>query len=289
MRVHFADVAGVRTRWYAAGQGVPLVLLHGVGVPAEIWASVIPRLSARFHVLAPDLLGCGFTDTGNLGPGAPHGPIMSHLQAWLSQLGVARFAVAGSSFGAVLATHLSLAAPDRVRSMILVSSGSAFLDDVELGEMYARVRTNGLSAFDDPTLENCRRRLSRVLGPKAELPQALLTAQMISCALPHARDAFLRRVDALADIECWRAWRVEQRFDEVVAPVLAIFGGKDPRADIARGRERLAALRAPLEIVVFDEAGHYPQIEEPDRFCQEVERFLEFTSTCVDGRKVPVQ
>jgi 2-hydroxy-6-oxonona-2,4-dienedioate hydrolase len=275
MRVHFAEVAGVRTRWYAAGRGDPLVLLHGVGVPAEIWISVIPRLAEQHLVLAPDLLGCGFTEGGAVASIAPHGPMLDHLEAWLEHLGISGCSVLGSSFGAVLATHLHLRRPDRVGALVLVSSGSAFLVDADLREMYARVRINGLSAFDDPTLANCRLRLARVLGGATQPPDALLTAQMISCALPDARDAFLRRVDALADIDCWRPWRVEQRFADVTAPVLAIFGGKDPRANVGQGRERLAALRNPADVVVFPESGHYPQIEEPDRFCHITEAFVQ--------------
>ena len=276
MRVHFATIAGVRTRWYEAGPATaePLVLLHGVGLPAEIWIHVMPLLATRHRVLVPDMLGCGMTEPGPRHGGAPQGPVLAHLRAWLDHLHVGNFAVAGGALGAVLATQLHLAQPHRVRAVAIVSSGSAFRDDAGQRAMYDEVRANGLSILDSPTRENCVNRLRRLLGPRAAVPEALVTAQMICGALPGARDEFLRRVDAMRDIEKWRCWRLDGRLAEVRAPVLAIFGGLDRQADADLARQGLAQLPQPARFLVFAESGHYPQLEEPERFAAEMLDFL---------------
>ncbi len=276
MRVHFADVAGVRTRWYEAGpeRGDPLVLLHGVGLPAEVWIGVMPLLARRHRVLVPDMLGCGMTEAGPRHAGAPHGPVLAHLRAWLDHIGVGRFSVGGGALGAVLATHLYLAQPQRVKALAIVSSGSAFRDDAGLRAMYEKVRANGLSVLDDPTWENCAMRLRRIFGPNAQIPEALITTQMICCALPGARDEFIRRVDAMCNVDAWRPWRLDDRLREVNIPVLAIFGGRDPQADAALALERLADLPRPARFLVFPECGHYPQLEEAERFAAAMGDFL---------------
>jgi pimeloyl-ACP methyl ester carboxylesterase len=78
---------------------------------------------------------------------------------------------------------------------------------------------------------------------------------------------------AMVDIESWSAWRVQPRLAEVSAKVLAIFGGRDPRANIDTARHELAKV-SDSRFVVFENARHYPQIDETDRFDDEVLKFL---------------
>ena len=56
MEVAFADIDGVRTRYYHAGEGQArtLVLLHGLGISADSWARNIDPLAAHFRIVAPD-------------------------------------------------------------------------------------------------------------------------------------------------------------------------------------------------------------------------------------------
>ncbi|MEN0140263.1 MAG: alpha/beta fold hydrolase, partial [Rhodococcus sp. (in: high G+C Gram-positive bacteria)] len=63
MKVRFIDVNGVRTRFYEEGTGDPLVLVHGIRLGADSWFHNIDQLAVGRRVIAPDLLGCGFTDS----------------------------------------------------------------------------------------------------------------------------------------------------------------------------------------------------------------------------------
>ena len=64
--IHYVDVAGVRTRYYEAGSGDPLVLIHGgefgFVCSLDCWSLNLPGLAERFHVYALDKLGQGYTD-----------------------------------------------------------------------------------------------------------------------------------------------------------------------------------------------------------------------------------
>lgn len=274
MRVRFAEVAGVLTRYYEAGEGPAVLLLHGVGMQAEVWMRTLPALAERFRVIAPDMLGCGFTGTGAWRDGPVHGPMLEHLAALADSLGLARFAVVGSSLGALFALLLHRAMPERTPSLVLVSSGSAFNDDAGLKAMYQAVWANGRRAYEAPYFDNCVQRLRTVLGPDAEVPEALVYAQMTSYALPGALEAFNRRLQALSDVEAWRPWRVQPHLGDVRADVLAVFGGRDPRANVEVARAELARIpRSRLS--VYENARHYPQLEEPERFNRDVGEFLE--------------
>ncbi|MGE0038140.1 MAG: alpha/beta fold hydrolase [Xanthobacteraceae bacterium] len=261
------------TRFYDAGEGLPVLLLHGVGMPADVWIRNIPSLAERYRVIAPDLLGCGFTEPGRYREGAAHPYMIDHLITLMDRLDLSRTAVIGSSLGALLALLLHLRQPERIPVLTLVSSGSAFNSDADLKTMYEATWKNGRSAFVDPSRQNCMRRMASIVAPGTEIPEALLFAQMTSYAMPGAIEVFDRRMASLADLDSWRQWRVQPRLPEVTAKVLAIFGGKDPRANVETARENLKAVKGS-RLVVFADSRHYPQLDEAERFDGEVLNFL---------------
>ncbi len=103
---------GGRIRLIQAGSGTPLVLLHGVGMCAEVWQPQIEALSATHLVIAPDMAGHGGSDT-LLGA-----PTLGDYVAWaaglIRQLGIGPVAVAGHSMGALIALGLAVEHPDLV-------------------------------------------------------------------------------------------------------------------------------------------------------------------------------
>ena len=99
------------------GAGPPVVLIHGSGPGVSAWANwrpVLPALATRFRVIAPDMVGFGYTDR-------PAG-IRYDMAAWVAQaldlmdaLGVERAHVVGNSFGGALALALAIRKPQRVK------------------------------------------------------------------------------------------------------------------------------------------------------------------------------
>ena len=83
------------------------------------------RLAEDFSVVAPDTLGQGFTGVGDFTGGAPQPHFVAHLKALADQVGFDKFAMCGSSFGAMLCILTYFDIPERVEKLILISSGSA--------------------------------------------------------------------------------------------------------------------------------------------------------------------
>jgi pimeloyl-ACP methyl ester carboxylesterase len=67
MQIKFKTVDEVRMRYLVAGSGKAVVLVHGIGLSCECWLRNVEALAQRYTVLAPDLLGHGFTDAVNYG------------------------------------------------------------------------------------------------------------------------------------------------------------------------------------------------------------------------------
>ena len=115
------EVEGLPTRYLAAGDGPPLLLLHGVGDNAFDWQWVMPALAHTYRVYALDLPGSG--GSAKLLPDYSAAFFTRFAAAFLDALGVERAAVVGNSLGGLVGLRLALSDPERVAALGLVSSG----------------------------------------------------------------------------------------------------------------------------------------------------------------------
>jgi 2-hydroxy-6-oxonona-2,4-dienedioate hydrolase len=274
MRVHFGRFGGIETRFYRAGRGAPVLLLHGVGMTADSWCRALGPLGQDFDAIAPDLLDNGFTAAGAYAGGPPHRAMLEHLTAMLDGLALDRVAIVGSSFGATLAAHLARRVPERVERLVLVSSGSVFKSAEALVAMYEKSYANGRAALLDPTVENCRRRLANIFHDPARIPDELLQLQLTPYALPGALASFERRLRGMMDLEAMREWEVgAARLREIAQPMLALWGRQDPRGEHAEAAAVFATI-PHARFVTIDACGHLPHLEQHERFNQLTREFL---------------
>jgi 2-hydroxymuconate-semialdehyde hydrolase len=254
------------TNVHDRGTGAPVVLVHGSGPGVSAWANwrgVVPVLSERFRVIAPDMVGFGFTDR-------PAG-IDYRREVWvrqaidlLDELGLDRVDIVGNSFGGAIALALAIAHPQRVRRLVLMGSvGVSFpitegLDRVwgyqpSLAEMRAML---DIFAFDrglvTDELAELRHRAS--IRPGFQ--------ESFSAMFPAPRQA---HVDALAS-------------DEAAIRALPhetlVIHGRDDRVIPLEASLRLAGLIDRSQLHVFGRCGHWTQIEHAARFNRLVGDFL---------------
>ncbi|MER2605956.1 MAG: alpha/beta hydrolase [Siculibacillus sp.] len=254
------------TNLHDHGSGAPVVLIHGSGPGVSAWANwrgVIPVLRERFRVIAPDMVGFGFTDR-------PTG-IAWTRSTWIRQtidlldaLGLDRVDLVGNSFGGAIALALAIAHPSRVRRLVLMGSvGVSFpitegLDRVwgyrpSLAEMRAML---DVFAFDRGlvTDELAELRWRASIRPGFQ--------ESFSAMFPAPRQ---RWVDALASDEAdIRALPHET----------LVIHGRDDRVIPLDASLRLATLIDRSQLHVFGRCGHWTQIEHVARFNRLVGDFL---------------
>lgn len=110
LRVHLAE----------AGEGEPVLLLHGWPQHWYAWRNVIPLLAESHHVISPDLRGFGWTDAPQHGYGTAE--LVEDLLALLDTLALERVYVVGHELGGRLGFHLSLRAPACVRAHLALNA-----------------------------------------------------------------------------------------------------------------------------------------------------------------------
>jgi pimeloyl-ACP methyl ester carboxylesterase len=116
----YVEAGGLSVRYLVAGEGPPLLLLHGAGENALDWRWVMPDLAAAHSVYAPDLPG----SPGSAIPATGYSPgfFERFVAAFLDALGVERASMIGNSLGGLAALRLALSEPARASSLVLVGS-----------------------------------------------------------------------------------------------------------------------------------------------------------------------
>lgn len=236
-------VGSIAVSFEEAGQGDPVVLLHGQGGHGDAWDRQIAALSCEYHVVAPDLRGHGETTV------TPRPYAMSTLAedvaGVINGLGLEACHVVGHSLGGMVALQLALDARDLVRSLILVNS-TAFGDGsrvrsfvvrmfIKLFGMRAFAKANNKLHFPEPEQGALRDRMLAVMGACSPVGYA---------ASQDAVDAF----------------DVRARLGEIGCPVLVVHSDQDiiPLADkqaIAEGvqRGRLVTVARSRHVVLWDQ------------------------------------
>ena len=273
MRVAFADIGGIRTRYLHEGSGSVVVLLHGFGFAGDSWLRNIDVLGQPFSVIAPDTLGHGYTDAAALNGDQPQGPMVQHLGRLMDHLGAERYSVVGSSYGGLLAALMYFERPERVDKLILVGTGTVFHPQEQLTKALSAALENVSAAMGDPTLESCRTRIAAICHDPASVPENLLLSQLTSFALPDRFDFYQAAIGGLVAAGDAQEHRAYHRLEEIGVPTLVITGRNDIRTSwelVQQGCERIPG----AELVIFDGCGHLPMIEHAERFNQLVVAFL---------------
>jgi pimeloyl-ACP methyl ester carboxylesterase len=280
-------IHGHRVAYRLAGSGPPIVLIHGITASSRVWEPVGPRLARRHTVLAPDLLGHGETakPRGDYSMGAFASGIRD-LILWLD-LGPAT--VVGHSLGGGVAMQFAYQFPERTQRLALISSGG-------LGRRvhgFLRAATLPGSELVLPLLTG-RYALSagRAVGQALGRAGLKLGNDALEMARGHAslgdaesRAAFVHTLRASVDVGGQRVQAMDRLYLAAELPVLIVWGARDRIIPLAHGH-RAHELVPGSRFELFERAGHFPHLDEPERFVHTLEDWIARTepSRPDDGR-----
>jgi pimeloyl-ACP methyl ester carboxylesterase len=269
---------GHEVTYRTAGRGPVLVLLHGIANSSQTWEQVAPRLSGRFTLIAPDLLGHGESATprGDYSLGAH----ASGVRDLLTALGHERATVVGHSLGGGIAMQFAYQFPERCERLVLVSSGG-------LGrEVHLLLRAAALPGADyvlplltSPQLLGAGRRLGGLLqrvrlAPDGDLE--VLARGFASLDNTGSRQAFLHTVRAVIEPSGQRVSAHDRLALAALIPTLIVWGERDSIIPVTHGTAAHEAMPGS-RLEVFPGAGHMPHDADPDRFAAILTDFCDTT------------
>lgn len=263
-----------------------IVLVHGIAGTMETWDSVVPALAETNEVIVLDLPGHGGSEPplGDYSIGA----YANTLRDLLELLKVDTATIAGHSLGGGVAMQFSYQFPERVERLVLVNSGG-------LGrEVSPFVRAAALPGAElvVPLLASgparqAGRLVGAVLSAVGQAPGTDLREGARSLASLHhapSRRAFLGTVRALMNPLGQRVAASDKLYLAEEVPTLVVWGSEDHIIPVSHGRD--AARTIPgCRFEVFEGAGHFPHIDEPERFAALLADFVATTAPATYDRE----
>lgn len=273
--MRYIDVEGVATRCLLAGDrdAPALLLLHGLALTAEVWLRNVEALARSRRVVAPDMLGHGFTRPAD-GAAVVVPAKLRHLEGLADALGLTRFAAAGSSYGALMAAQLHLRNPGRVERLVINGSGSCFNSEAQLAGQMGRMReVYAPERLAGSTRAEWQARIGNNFHDPAKVPEALPVVAQLCYAQPWAAARLEESMAAMQEPARFRPHRILERLEEIACPTLVVWGRED-RGGALDGAEAAVARLPDGRLEVFEGCGHYPMLEHPERYNGLVRDFL---------------
>jgi pimeloyl-ACP methyl ester carboxylesterase len=268
----FLSVRDIKTHFIEAGQGQPLVLVHGGGPGASgahNWGNNIEALAAHFHVFALDVIGYGLTDKPPIE--YSYHAMVDHLSSFIDVLCLDQVLLAGNSMGSYVVVRYALDHPDHVKKVLMVSTatvaGAMGLGQVSEEGAGIRVRVG-----EKPDNETMRRWLEMLLYNKDRITEELVETRVRLAALPGAVDAqksyreHSRKVRREPNLQQW--YDISRRLPLLTIPLALVWGKEDRFAPIELAFKLRDALPKLKALHLIEHAGHQVQNDQPERFNQ---------------------
>ncbi len=258
--------AGLKTNYLEAGEGDPVILIHGSGPGVTAyanWRLTIPVLAQKFRVLAPDIAGFGYTER------KPEQQYdldfwVRHLTEWMDAVGVKRARFVGNSFGGALTIAIASRYPERVESFVLMGAAGV--------EFEVTPALDAVWGYE-PSIENMRKIVMSFAYDTSMMTDDLVRSRYEASVRPGYQESFSRmfavprqrHVKALATPEDdirkiqQRALIIHGRDDAVVPPATSL---------------KFHSLLKNSDLHMFGKCGHWTQIERKDDFTRLVLEFF---------------
>lgn len=250
-------VGGLDVHYFTAGQGDPLVVIHGGGGDARTWLNNIAALSENYTVYAPDLPGYGGSQPLDGDYFIPE--LTDFMDGFSDSLGLDKFHLMGHSLGGGIALNYALESPHKIKKLVLVSSlclGREIALWVRLLSTPAFIRSIG--AIVMAVLRAIKWLVKKLLAPV----EFVMPFSQASMNLGGSITTFKEQTLVLAS-----------RLSEIMMPTLLVWGDRDPIVPV---RQAYAAAQVipNCQLKVFENRGHNVHRDELQQFSRVLAGFL---------------
>lgn len=265
----FVEVNGINTHYHEEGSGSEkVILIHGSGPGVSAfanWRLVIPKLKEKMHVFAPDVVGFGRTDkvtkekyTLDLW--------VNHLIAFIEEVCGEPVHIVGNSFGGAMALHIAHRRPDLVKKLILMGAVG-----IEHDLSYGLDKVWGY----EPSIEAMRELIELFSYDEAAAQDEELVKLRYEASMEEeSREAFHamffeNRQERLNELSL-----SEEDLRKIEADTLLFHGLNDRVILFEDTSYRMGQLIPNAELHLFNECGHWTQIEKTDPFVAHLLTFI---------------
>ncbi|MCY1495431.1 2-hydroxymuconate semialdehyde hydrolase [compost metagenome] len=260
------QVGDCTLNYHDQGEGDAILLIHGSGPGVTAWANwrgIIPTLSQRARVIAPDMLGFGYSRCPSDWKLDPDTWVRS-LVGLLDALNVERVSIVGNSFGGAIALAFAKAHPQRVKRLVLMgSAGLSFPLTAGLDKVWGY----------QPSLQAMRELMEVFAFDHSIINDDLVGMRYQASIRDDVQSRFAQLFPAPRRSGIELLALPEEALRELSHDTLIIHG-RDDQVIPLEVSERLLRLIPHAQLHVFGECGHWVQIERAEPFARLVGDFL---------------
>lgn len=272
----FVQTKNFRIHYYEAGEGHPVVLLHGSGAGATGWSNFRPNieaLGAGHRVLAVDMPGWGESDTQTAETGRDH---VAALIDFLDATGVQKAALVGNSMGGMTAISAAVRHPERVSHLVTMGAPSPGANLFSAGGGPSEGLKVLVHAYREPTAVNMKRLVQIMCYDQAWATDELAGLRSdAALAHPEHLRSFLEGMTVPPTESPMAAFfQLAPRLGGITAPTMAIHG-RDDRVVHFENSLRLTSMVPDSRLVLLNRCGHWAQIEHASEFNRLVAQFVD--------------
>ena len=257
-------------------EGAPvLLLIHGMAGSSATWREVGPALAKEYTVIAPDLLGHG----ASAKPRHDYslGGFASGLRDLMVTLQIDQATIIGQSLGGGVAMQFAYQHPERCERLVLVNSGGLGPDVSWILRALTLPGAEYLMPVLFPSFvrdagDALRRKLGS-FGLRAPHVEEEWRGYA-SLTDPETRQAFIKTLRAVIDLGGQSVSAHDRLYLAELLPTLIVWGEKDRIIPVEHAHAAHAAMPGS-ELALFEHSGHFPHVEEPQRFLEVLTDFLE--------------
>jgi pimeloyl-ACP methyl ester carboxylesterase len=281
---HFTPVDGATVHYQEFGDPAApmLLLIHGYTASTYVWKTSAPILAANgFHVIAPDLLGFGYSDKPRWFDYSIESQARM-ISRFMNRLGIGRATVVGSSYGGAVAATLALDYPERVEKLVLVDA--VCNDGPKNHPLLKLAALPGIGEAITPFILDskafAKRRMHNTLAPANH---HLITRERIDSVVRPLSAADAHH-SVLETSRNWHAKRIERDASLINQQTLIIWGEQDTVIPIGNGYKLHNAI-LNSSFVVLPSCGHVPQEEKSELFSKLVTEFCRDKKGRIEARE----
>ncbi len=256
----FLEIDGHRIRYLESGSSKnTLVLIHGLGASAERWNQVIPLFEDNFRVIAPDLIGFGYSDKPTVDYTLDF--FSDFLEKFFSAAKITRPNVIGSSLGGQISAEYAASHSEDLEKLILVSPAGSMKKSTPALDAY-------IMAALYPNETSAKNAFEMMEGSGIDVHPEIIDGFVERMQLPNAKLAFMSTVLGLKNSES-----LTSKLQSILTPTLIIWGGNDPIIPINYADDFVSAIQ-DCQFFRMDGCGHTPYVQNPYLFTSKVLEFL---------------
>ena len=260
MKQNFITVSGFRVRYIEDGilSNKHILCLHGLGASAGRWEKVIPILAKEYHLVAPDIVGFGYSDKPDVYYTVEF--FVNFVKKFAEKLKMKSFILMGASLGGHIAIETAITNSGMVEKLVLICPAGLMKEPTPTLNRY-------IAAAMYPTFENAKKAFQEMGGARSV--DEIYTRDFVNrMQLPNAKYAFMSTLNSNKSAPI-----LVDKLNRIMAPSLIVWGKKDTLIPPVYARQFHSKLRGS-KLVIMEDCGHTPYFEKPESFSRILLKFL---------------